>query len=137
MKGMYKAALEEFQLAVQLDTKFSAALNNWSVSLVKEKRLAEARTGLEDAVNIEPGSVVFRNNLGVIYFLLGQLNNAEIELNKAYALDPENTAVCINLGDISYLKKDVKRAIDLYKQVGSFDVLTEVAEQRLMYKTPG
>jgi tetratricopeptide (TPR) repeat protein len=136
MKGMYKAALEEFQLAVQLDIKFAAALNNLSVSLVKEKSLAEARTRLEDTVNIEPNSMIFRNNLGVIYFMLGQLNNAEIELNKAYAIDPENTAVCINLGDICYLKKDVKRAIELYKQVGSFDVLTEVAEQRLMYKTP-
>ena len=136
MKGMYKAALEEFSLAVQLDARFSTGLNNLGVVLAKEGRLAEARLRLEDAVHIDPGSVVYRNNLGAIYFILGQIDQARAELEKAYAIDPELSGVCLNLGDSCYFKKDIRRAIDLYKRAGNFDVLTELAEQRLLYKIP-
>lgn len=136
MKGMHKAALEEFQLAVQLDVKFAAALNNLGVSLIKEGKPAEARPKFQDAVNINPNSVVFRNNLGVVYYLLGQVDQAKAELEKAYTIDPELAGVCMNLGDICYFKNDIRRALDLYKRAGDFDVLTELAEQRLAYKTP-
>jgi len=136
MKGMHKAALEEFQLAVQLDIKFATALNNYGVALVKEGKLYEAKSNLEDAVNIDPTSVVFRNNLGVVYSLLGQMTQADAELAKAYTLDPELTGICLNFGDICYLKNDIRRAIDLYSRASNFDVLAEVAEQRLRFKTP-
>ncbi|MFH1347387.1 MAG: tetratricopeptide repeat protein [Candidatus Margulisiibacteriota bacterium] len=136
MRGMYRAAMEEFQLAVQLDVKFAIALNNFAVSLIKEGKFFEAKPKLEDAVNVDPSSVVFRNNLGIVYFLLGQFDQAKHEIEKAYTLDPENTAVRINLGDILYLKNDIKRAIDLYKRAGSFDSLSEIAEERLRFKIP-
>ncbi|NQT30261.1 MAG: tetratricopeptide repeat protein [Candidatus Saganbacteria bacterium] len=135
MKGMYKAALEEFQLAVSLDVGFATALNNLGVSLVKEGKIAEAKIKLESAVQIEPHSVVFRNNLGLIYFMLGDFDRGSSEIEKAYTLDPENNGVCINLGDICYLKGEIRRAIDLYRRPGNFDVLTELSEKRLMYKS--
>ncbi|KPJ68818.1 hypothetical protein AMJ44_05355 [candidate division WOR-1 bacterium DG_54_3] len=136
MKGMYKAAIEEFQLAVQMDANFAPGLNNLGVALAKGRKFSEAKVRLEDAVQLEPQSVVFRNNLGVIYLLLGQIDQAQIELEKAYTLDPELSAACINLGDICYFKKDVRRALDLYRRASNFDVLAEIAEQRLAYKTP-
>lgn len=136
MKGMDKAALEEFQLAVQLDVKFAIALNNYAVALVKEGKYLEARAKLEDAVDIDPSALVFRNNLGVLYFLTGQIDQAIYELEKAHTLDPENNAVCVNLGDACYLKDDVRRAIELYKRPGSFDTLTEIADERLRFKIP-
>ncbi|MEE8638689.1 MAG: tetratricopeptide repeat protein [Candidatus Margulisiibacteriota bacterium] len=136
MKAMHKAAIEEFLLAVQLDARFGVALNNLGVAMTKEGKFTEAKGRLEEAVQLEPHSVVFRNNLGVLYFLLGQIDQAKLELEKAYSFDPELSGVCINLGDICYFKKDIRRAIDLYKRAGNFDVLTELAEQRLAYKTP-
>ncbi len=137
LKGMYKAALEEFQLAVQLDNNFAAGLNNLGVALAKEGRFSEAKLKVEDAVNMEPGSVVFHNNLGVLYLLLGQIDQAQAELEKAYTIDPELVGVCINLGDICYFKKDIRRALDLHRRAGKFDILSEIAEQRLVFKTPG
>jgi O-antigen biosynthesis protein len=136
LKGMNKAAFEEFQLAVQLDVKFAAALNNLAAALVAEGKPLEAKARLEDAVAIEPHSAVFHNNLGVASLLLGQLNQAQAEIEKAYTIDPELSAVCLNLGDLCYFKNDVRRAIDLYKRVGSFDPLAELAEERLRFKTP-
>ncbi|MDD5382967.1 MAG: tetratricopeptide repeat protein, partial [Candidatus Margulisbacteria bacterium] len=136
IRGMYKAALEEFQLAVQLDIRFAAALNNYAASLVKEGRFQEARLKIEEAINLDPNSVIYRNNLGIVYFMLGQIDQARTEFNRAYAIDPENAAVCVNLADLLYIKKDVKRAMELYKRVRDFDVLAEIAERRLRFKTP-
>ncbi len=136
MKGMYKAAVEELLLAVQLDARFPTALNNLGVAMAKEGKFNEARLRFEDAVNLEPHSVVFRNNLGAVYLLLGQIDQARAELEKAYTFDPELSGVCLNLGDICYLKRDIRRAIDLYRRAGNFDVLSELAEQRLLYKVP-
>lgn len=136
MKGMYKAALEEFSLAVQLDNKFSISLNNLAVSLAKEGRFPEARLKLEEAVHLDPHSVVLHNNLGVVCFLLGKIDQANHELSKAQSIDPDLEAVCINLGDVSYLQKNIEQAINLYRKIGSFGVLSDLSEQRLRYKVP-
>jgi len=135
MKGMYKAALEEFQLAVQLDSQFASALNNWAVALTKEGRFTEAKSKFEAAVNLSPNSHVFRNNLGVIYYLLGHLKNAKKELDLAMSLDPDSAAIAINLGDVNYAKGDIEAATKLYHRVGKFDTLTEIADRRLLNKT--
>ncbi|OGC09838.1 hypothetical protein A3F86_04055 [candidate division WOR-1 bacterium RIFCSPLOWO2_12_FULL_45_9] len=134
MKGMHKAALEEFVSAAQLDSKFTVALNNLAVALANEGKFSEAKAKLQEAVHMEPNSVILRNNLGVICSLLGQIDLAQLELETAYGLDPQLSAVCLNLGDIYYLKHEIEKAMDLYKKVGSFDVLTEIAEQRLIHR---
>ena len=136
VKGMNKAALEEFQLAVQLDAGFAIALNNLAVTLIKEGKLTEARLKLEEASRLEPNSLIYCNNLGALYFLLGRIEQARKELEKAHKLDPELAAVCLNLGDVYYLRRRAKEAIGLYQQVGDFDPLSELAEQRLTYKKP-
>ena len=136
MKGMHKAALEEFQLAVQLDTKFASALNNCGVSLAKEGRFTEAKAKLEDAVHLNPNSAVFRNNLGVAYLFTGQFDLARDEFEKAQSIDAELSAVSINLGDLFYMRGEIEAALKRYQRVAKFDVLAELAEQRLMYKVP-
>jgi len=136
IKGMTKAALEEFELAVQLDTKFAVGTNNLSIALLKEGRLAEARIKLEEALRSEPHSLVLRNNLGVVYYLTGETERGRKELESVQALDPELSALCLNLGDIYYAKGNIEPAIKLYQKIGKYDALGELAEQRLLYKTP-
>jgi len=136
MKGMYKAAIEEFSLAVQLDAGFAVALNNLGVALAKEGRLGEAKIRIENAVHLDPGSAVIRNNLGVIYLLRGEVEPARLEFEKARVIDPKLPALCLNLGDVCYTKKEIQKAIELYKKVGNFDVLSDIAEERLLYKIP-
>ena len=136
IKGINKAAVEEFQLAVQLDAKFATALNNLGVALLREGRSLEAKNKFEEALHLNPASVVYHNNLGVACFLLGQLEQSSTCLERAYTIDPELSGVCINFGDVCYLRKDIKRALDLYQRQGKFDVLAKITEQRLMYKVP-
>jgi tetratricopeptide (TPR) repeat protein len=136
MKGVYKAAQEEFTLAVQMDAKFSAALNNLAVALLKEGKILEAKTRLEEAVSVDPGLVILRANLGVAYFLLGMYTRAKAEMEKAYAVDSENKGIILALADIYYAEKNVEQALLLYRRVGDNDVLTEAAARRLRFRTP-
>ena len=88
---------------------------------------------MSDAVQIDPSSPVFYNNLGVVYFLLGKIDLAKTALEKSAALNDESSAVCLNLGDLNYLRGEVKRAVELYRKVGAFDPLSDLADRRLMY----
>jgi len=103
--------------------------------LIKEGKFFEAKEKIDQAINLEPSSIVLRNNLAVIYFMLGRFDQAKELLEQLQAIDPENSALCLNLGDLCYLKNDIRRAIELYQSVGSFDPLAEIAQQRLAYKT--
>ncbi|MBI5400225.1 tetratricopeptide repeat protein [Candidatus Saganbacteria bacterium] len=136
LKGMVSAALEEFQLAVQLDVGFATALNNLAVCLVSDGKLREAKVRLEEALKIEPSAAVLHNNLGLVTLLLAQPGPAVQELEKAYAVDPENPAICLNLGDAFYAQKNIRRALELYRQPGKFGILAEIFEDRLRFKQP-
>jgi len=87
-------------------------------------------------VEVDPASAIYYNNLGAINFLLGKFDLARVALEKSYALNAEAAAVCINLGDWHYLKKDCQKAIELYRKIGAFDPLSDIARQRLLYKVP-
>ncbi|MFH1386789.1 MAG: tetratricopeptide repeat protein [bacterium] len=136
MKGMLAAAEEEFRLAVQLDSQFAAALNNLGVALLKEGKIDDGRLRFAAAVQNNPGSSIYQNNLGAALFLAGKVERAQEVLEKSYELDPEASATALNLGDVYYWQKEVSKAISLYRQVGDFDPLSDLARQRLLHKTP-
>ncbi|MFH1389432.1 MAG: tetratricopeptide repeat protein [Candidatus Margulisiibacteriota bacterium] len=136
MKGMYQAAEEEFLLAVQLDRRFAAAANNLGLALMKQGKLEEARLRINDAVHVDPASPVFHNNLGVVNYLLGRLEFAVIALERSFSLDQDSPTIFINLGDAYYFRQEAQKAIELYRQVGPFDPLADLAKQRLLYKIP-
>jgi tetratricopeptide (TPR) repeat protein len=136
LRGMYQAAEEEFALATQLDRHFATALNNLVVTLVKQGKFDEARLKMIEATELNPVSSVFYNNLGVVYLLLEKNNLAKVALEKSLELDPDNSAACLNLGDLYYQKKEIQKALDLYRKVGEFDPLADLIERRLLYKIP-
>lgn len=136
LKGMFPAAEEEFNLAVQLDRNFASALNNLGVTLTRAGRFDEARLRLSEAARINPASAIFYNNLGVVFFLLDKQEPAQAALEKSYALDAGPAAVKINLGDLYYRQGEIRRAIELYRQAGLFDPLADLVRGRLLNKVP-
>jgi tetratricopeptide (TPR) repeat protein len=136
LKGMFPAAEEELTLAVGLDRHFGSALNNLGVTLAKQGKLEEARARLQEAVQVDPASAVFYNNLGAVYLLLGRSDLALTALEKSAALDPEASHLCLNLGDLYYAKKEAQKALELYRRVGEYDALADLARRRLFCKVP-
>jgi tetratricopeptide (TPR) repeat protein len=136
IKGMTKAALEEFQLAVQLDANFTTGINNLAIALLKEGRIMEAKIKLEEVLQNEPHSLILHNNLGVVYSLLGESERGRKELEIVQAQDAELPVLSLNLGDIYYAEGKIEPALQLYKKIGKYDMLSDISEQRLLYKTP-
>ncbi|MFH1710301.1 MAG: tetratricopeptide repeat protein [bacterium] len=135
IKGRFKGAVEEFGLAVQLDPKFCAALNNLAVLLMMDSSREQAETRLNLALSMDPGSAVIHNNLGIYHYLKKDLESAAQEFNKALEGDPSFSAAYINLGDIMYLKGSAQNAISLWEKVKTNDPLSPIAQRRLAYKT--
>lgn len=136
VKGMHKAAMEEFGQAARMDPKNTSVLNNLSITLAHEGRLEEALRNLSLAISIQPDCAILHNNLGVIYYLKGGISQAEKELNQAAALDPDLAGICLNRGDIYYSIGKVQEAIEDWKKIGEYDPLSELASDRLLYKIP-
>jgi len=136
LKGMFPAAEEEFSLAIQLDPGFATAINNLAVVLARAGKLEEARLKLLEATELHPASSIFYNNLGVVCLLLKKYDLAKTALEKSYALNPDSSAICLNLGDYYFQQKELAKAIGLYRKVGEFDPLTELAQQRLLFRIP-
>lgn len=135
IKGRFKGATEEFDLAVQLDPKFCASLNNLAVMFMREERLEQAETRLNLALSVDPASAVVRNNMGVCYYLKKDIEPAVQEFNKAIEADPNLSAAYINLGDVMYLKGAAQNAINLWEKIKTNDPLSPIAQRRLAYKT--
>ena len=135
IKGRFKGAMEEFGLAVQLDPKFCAALNNLAVMLMRDKHLEQAETRLNLALSMDQGSAVIHNNMGVFHYMKKDTGSAITEFNKAIERDPSLSAAYINLGDIMYSNGSAQNAISLWEKVRTNDPLSTIAQRRLAYKT--
>ncbi|OGC04240.1 hypothetical protein A2276_06540 [candidate division WOR-1 bacterium RIFOXYA12_FULL_43_27] len=135
IKGMLKAAREEFDLASKIDPAFSAAGNNLGATYVAEGRAGEALQKFREALRIEGGSAVFLNNFGVASFLEKDLAQAEKYFDLAHENDPELSAAAINRGDLAYLNGRAKKAVESYQTVKNHDLLYSLARKRLLYKT--
>ena len=57
------------------------------------------------------------SRLGMVAARLGRLREAEEAFGKTLKIDPKNTGALVNLGNVAFLRKDYKKAIDAYKGV--------------------
>ncbi|NQU18133.1 MAG: tetratricopeptide repeat protein [Candidatus Saganbacteria bacterium] len=135
IKGMFKAALEEFDLAAKIDPAFTASTNNLGVTYIAFDRINEAIAKFKEALRIEPASSILLNNLGAAYFMEGNLEQAEKYLLQARENNPELASAAINLGDVSYQRENAELAINSYRSVGGQDILSSLAQKRLLCKT--
>lgn len=73
-----------------------------SVALLSKRggRFAEARDDLERAIARDERSAMLHNNLGNVYFALGELDHAIVEYETAKRLNPRSAATYFNLGHL-------------------------------------
>lgn len=135
IKGMYKSAKEEFILATSLDPGLASALNNLGILLLKEGNLEDSESKISHAVDSDPTFALLHNNLGLIHYLNGNYKEAEIKFRRALSLDGSLSPIFINLGDVLYLQGNAKQAIAQWEKVKEFDVVSEFAMRRLLFRT--
>ncbi|MFC1559850.1 tetratricopeptide repeat protein [Candidatus Margulisiibacteriota bacterium] len=134
IKGRFRAAEEAFELAMQLDSDFYAALNNLAAMYFRSGKLEAAETRLNLALSIDPSFAVVYNNIGVLDYLNGKYKDAAQNLQKALEINPNLSSAYINLGDVLYLQDKCEQALSLWKKIRDFDPLSPIARRRLAFR---
>lgn len=91
-------AVRHFGRAVQHNPQYADAHAYLGCALTWLDRPVEAGTHLRQAVSLAPDSVVARIFMGMYYERQGDLAAARREYEAAYDIDPENPAVCVEIG---------------------------------------
>ncbi len=86
--GKYPEAEELFRTAVQRDSEVYSPLVNLGGVLLTEAKIEESLVINQRAVSMKPGDPLAHSQLGQSYFFLGKLDEAEMHLRQAKALDP-------------------------------------------------
>lgn len=110
--GDHQLAEESFRRAMQLDPKDADVMQNFGWYLCQRDRYAEADVLFSRALAVPQYQESARTLLtqGVCQARGGKPEEAERTLARAYALEPGNPAVAVNLSEVLYRKGDVERA---------------------------
>jgi len=110
--GDHQLAEESFRRAMQLDPKDADVMQNFGWYLCQRDRYAEADVLFSRALAVPQYQESARTLLtqGVCQARGGKPEEAERTLVRAYALEPGNPAVAVNLSEVLYRKGDVERA---------------------------
>jgi superkiller protein 3 len=99
-KDEINQAKEAFQKSLQEDPKLVKSLLGLAEVHFKEKQIEEAGKILKQALSLAPEHADVHNAWGRYLYLEKRFAEAEAALQKASALDPQNAASRIDLGDL-------------------------------------
>lgn len=110
--GDHKLAEESFRRALQLDPKDADTMQNFGWYLCQQSRFGEADALFSQALTVAQYQDSARTLLtqGVCQARSGKIDDAERTLARAYALQPGEPAIGVNLSEVLYRKGDLERA---------------------------
>lgn len=88
MRGLHEKAIENFNLAIQLNQMFSEAYNNRAMAYRNINCPVKSEENLNTALQLNPRDYVALNNLGWKKCLQKNYAEAELDLDKSLALNP-------------------------------------------------
>lgn len=96
-QGKLDEAIAEFQKALALDPKYTAAHLNLGYAYDRQGRPEEAMAQYQKVIALEPGNLFAHNNLGVLYDKKGLYAEAVAAFEKVLQIDPSNATAMENL----------------------------------------
>jgi len=113
--GDFKKSLQAFQQVTVLEPDVNNGFENAGSVLVQEGKYAEAIPYLQKALQIE-GDYASYSNIGVAYTLTKRYAEAAQALEKALALNPNDTLTAMNLADVYRGSGQAEKAKAEYQQ---------------------
>ena len=125
-KGYPDTALKCYQKALQKAqevgfTQYATVYYNAGNAYEKKNMPYEAVTVYKKAVQLKPDYQQARNNLGKVYFTLGQYDDALAEYNNALKIDPDFPYAYNNMGVLYNKLGRQEDAVAAYKKALSLD----------------
>jgi tetratricopeptide (TPR) repeat protein len=107
-------------------------LNNYGYSLAERgKQLDRALEMATRAVESQPNNASYLDTKGWVLFRLGRYEEAEKFLAKALEQGEPSAAVYEHMGDVSFMLKDAKRALDFWKKAQVLDPKNAAVREKL------
>ncbi|MEY2978371.1 MAG: hypothetical protein RLZZ435_2510, partial [Cyanobacteriota bacterium] len=91
-----EAALEDLQVALELDPGYATAWVNQGKVLMSMQRFAEAAAAYDRALQLDDSDPYAWNDLGVLQYQMGQCRAALEALDRAISLDPNYSPAIAN-----------------------------------------
>jgi len=98
--GKYDLAVQEFQHALQLDSRNADAIGGLALAHEKGGRLDEAEKALKRAIALQPDYWDGYNSLALFYDRQNRFDDSIAQLKRAAVLTPDNAQVFLNLGAV-------------------------------------
>lgn len=110
--GSYSDAQKVFLELLRMRPNDAAAQNYLGYMWAdRGENLEKAHELLEKAVGREPRNGAYLDSLGWVYFRLGRLDAAQVNLTEAHRRDPDDPTIEEHLGDLSERQGNVARAV--------------------------
>ncbi len=115
--GEPQKAMAMMQDVLRLEPHHSAALNYIGYSWADQGiNLDEALKYIEEAVSLKPEDGYIRDSLGWVYFKLGDLERARLELERSLQLVDSDSIIFEHLGDVYRHEKNFEKAREVYEK---------------------
>lgn len=113
--GDFAGAAQAFEAVLAIEPKDVEALINLGQTLLSLRRPAEAAPILRCALEIQPGNAATWRSLAISLFNISQSEQAIAAAEKAAKIDPEDKSSLDLLGVFFSKKRDLKRALEVYR----------------------
>ena len=131
LKGKNNEALQQFQIAADLDKKYDAPHYNMGLVHKDMKKYDEALEAFSKAAKLAPRDYKPFMMMGVVYNLQGKYKDAITALNRANEENPGSADVIYQIGISAEKTGDKKGAKELYQRALDFDPKYQAAKDAL------
>ena len=123
VNGRYLEAARAYQQVVFLDNANWVGHGNLGSALMMAGDFNGAKNALNDSLIIERHAY-YLSNLGIIYYYLGQYDEAVKIQEEATQAMPDSSSVWLNLGDALHFSSQPDEAVEAYRQ--AMDIAAEL-----------
>jgi len=105
-KHDYDRALQDFDQAIKLNSRYSTAFHERCWTLAAANRLDDALKDCNEALRLRPQFVPTLNSLGIVYLRLGRFDDAITAYNAVLQADPKSAYALFGRGTAKLRKGD-------------------------------
>jgi len=120
-KGMFKEAIQKYEVSIELDPNDPLYHNNKGLALVELKEYGKAIKEFKIAIKRDPNNPIYHNNKGVALKELKKFKTAIEEFDKAIELDPNDPLYHNNKGLALVELKEYGKAIKEFDKAIELD----------------
>lgn len=136
LKENFKAAEDEFLLAIQMDPELCICHCNLAILYAVQKQYDRALSHLKKAEEIKPDYDAIYLGYGLLMMIQKEYHHSISYFSKAIRLNPKNYLACLNMGDIFYAQGDLEQAFSFWQRASHALSLAFLIQRRISYLYP-